>query len=72
MAEEKVFPVYECNCACHKGEGVSHVTACCHVCDHCGLRIRIGAHAIRLHGEVCEGNPTGYEKPPEADESPSV
>jgi len=38
----KVLEPGECDCACHKNEGVFHVMPCCDNCPHCDKRIRNG------------------------------
>lgn len=41
----------ECDCDCHRIEGVMHVVACCFRCPHCGRNI---AGEWYLHKERCK------------------
>ena len=41
MSPYSIETLTGCNYGCHVGESISHVKACCRICDHCGLRIRI-------------------------------
>lgn len=72
MAEKKIFRVYECYCPCHRLKEIRHATVCCNICNLCGFRIQVGAKAMQLHAEVCEGTPKHYEKPSDQDVSPSA
>ncbi len=31
----------ECNCECHRIEGIMHVVACCWRCHKCGMNIAV-------------------------------
>ena len=42
----------ECDCACHRHDGMLHCVPCCSKCRICGLNIKRGFEA--LHREECE------------------
>lgn len=52
MLEGDCPGIGECNCDCHKIEGMVHCMACCSECPRCGRRITIGMGD--LHDKECK------------------
>lgn len=44
--------IWECDCDCHKFEGMVHCMACCSKCSRCGRRVKIGMED--LHDKECK------------------
>jgi len=44
--------IWECDCDCHKIEGVVHCMACCSECLKCGRRVKIGIEDF--HAKECK------------------
>ena len=49
--EPKAECPHQCKCPCHTTKGMTHIRACCQVCQICGLNINLGM--ISEHKQVC-------------------
>jgi len=50
--EKEGEEVMECLCYCHTDPEIKHVTPCCGICKHCGMRVVVGfmtEHIVDCH-----------------------